>query len=475
MKRITAVLVALIFCVTAFVPALAVNDPPFSVEITGSLDAGKPFNEQSTLIISWKVTANRELTLRNTQGLRLAYDNTVLQLMRWDGAGAIPDSSMGPNFGIVPQTGLIGAYKSPLYVYIAKNATGDQGFLSVSLGDPYDSYTCKEGEAVTLAQLRFSFRPGKSQSGLSAKSIRCMDAGELAATSQNHAVLINTNESSITSYIYLGQANGVAIGGDTLDAPVFDYPHNTDKKDEDAVIGSGGDSDKKDDDGAIGSGGDSDKKDDDGVAGSVGDSASENGPASQDIPAEPVAADESAVFSNPYTDVRLGNWFYDAVKYVTEKGLMNGTGNNEFSPNAPMTRAMFATTLHRLAGRPGFSGGNPFVDVPGGQWYTDAVSWASENKIVLGYGNGIFGPNNSITREQAVTVLFRYSEGQGLDVDNQPDLLEYTDASEVSDWALSAVSWAVGAGVISGRTTTTLAPQGLITRAEVAQILLNCD
>jgi hypothetical protein len=172
----------------------------------------------------------------------------------------------------------------------------------------------------------------------------------------------------------------------------------------------------------------------------------------------------------PYTDVKSGDWFYDAVKFVTEHGLMNGTAADKFSPNSSLTRAMLVTVLYRVAGSPEVTRGEdaPFADVPDGEWYSDAVLWASENGIVLGYGNGKFGPNDALTREQLVTILHRYA---GLPAATPGALAGFTDVSKVSAYAVEAFTWAVGGGLIAGRTATTLSPQGTATRAEVATIL----
>ena len=173
----------------------------------------------------------------------------------------------------------------------------------------------------------------------------------------------------------------------------------------------------------------------------------------------------------PFTDVSSSDWFYDAVAYVYENGLMGGTGNNQFSPSVTTTRAMIVTILHRLEGEP-TTGTSAFTDVAAGQWYTDAVAWASANRIVEGYGNGRFGPNDTITREQMATILYRYAQSKGYNVSSTGDLSGYTDAAQVSDWAQTAMGWANAQGLITGNTATTLNPTGSATRAEVATILM---
>ena len=173
-----------------------------------------------------------------------------------------------------------------------------------------------------------------------------------------------------------------------------------------------------------------------------------------------------------YDDVKPGAWYYDAVAYVTEKSLMGSTGGNRFSPETDMTRAMLVTVLYRLEGSPAVTAESSFTDVASGQWYTDAVRWASANKIVDGYGNGLFGTNDSVTRQQIAAILYRYAALKGYDVTKAADLTAYTDASGLADWARSGMAWANAAGLITGRTETALVPGGTASRAEVATMLM---
>ena len=175
---------------------------------------------------------------------------------------------------------------------------------------------------------------------------------------------------------------------------------------------------------------------------------------------------------NPFADVKASDWFYEAVKYAVQEELFAGTSATAFSPNTPMTRAMLVTVLHRLDGKPSASGTGNFSDVAGGQWYTDAVIWANTSDIVSGYGNGKFGTNDAITREQMAAILYRYAEHKGYGVAKTAELAKFTDAVSVSSWASDAMKWAVANGLISGMTDTTLAPAGTATRAQVASILM---
>ena len=185
---------------------------------------------------------------------------------------------------------------------------------------------------------------------------------------------------------------------------------------------------------------------------------------------------ETPVSSLPFGDVKSGDWFYNDVKYVYEKGMMAGTAADVFAPNATTTRAMIVTILYRLEGSPAVTGTNAFADVPAGQWYTDAVNWAAANQIVKGTSATTFAPNDSITREQMAAILYRYAQYKGYDVTKQADLSGYSDNSQVSAYAKDALAWANAAKLINGVTNTTLAPQGNATRAQVSAILHRfCD
>ncbi len=173
-----------------------------------------------------------------------------------------------------------------------------------------------------------------------------------------------------------------------------------------------------------------------------------------------------------FDDVTEKDWYYNAVKYVSQKGLMSGTGDTNFDPNKNMSRAMLVTVLYRMAGQPVVSGTNQFKDVQEGQYYTDAVKWASANGIVSGYGNGRFGTNDNVTREQMATILYHYAENKGYDISKTANLKAIADASDISSWAKTAVSWASAEGLIKGASNTKIMPCDNTTRAQVAMILM---
>lgn len=176
--------------------------------------------------------------------------------------------------------------------------------------------------------------------------------------------------------------------------------------------------------------------------------------------------------SRPFIDVAPGAWYDEAVQYVYENGLMSGTGDGRFSPDVTTSRAMIVTILYRLEGSPAVTGGSAFTDVAAGTWYTDAVAWASANGIVSGYGEGKFGPNDPITREQMAAILCRYAGYKGMDVAKRAELSAFTDAGQVSDYAVETMRWAVAEGLITGTSETTLSPAGSATRAQAALILM---
>ena len=177
--------------------------------------------------------------------------------------------------------------------------------------------------------------------------------------------------------------------------------------------------------------------------------------------------------TRPFTDVKTGDWFYEAVQYVYDKGMMTGVSADRFAPASTTTRGMIVTILYRLENEPAVSGGSAFTDVESGAWYADAVAWAAANDIVNGTSATTFAPNSPITREQMATMLYRFAQYKGMDVVTlQEHLTGYPDGDQVSDYAIPAMNWAVGQGLIAGMENGTLVPQGSATRAQVATILM---
>ena len=177
------------------------------------------------------------------------------------------------------------------------------------------------------------------------------------------------------------------------------------------------------------------------------------------------------VMSNPFTDVRSTDWFYDAVNYVYSEGIMDGTSVYMFSPNNATSRGMLVTILWRLAGQPVVTG-TSFSDVSSSAYYYYAVLWASKYGIVDGLGNNMFGPDQAITREQFAVILYRYAQHCGYSTSANSTLVGYADSNKISSYALTAMRWACGAGLFEGDERANLNPQGQTTRAAAAKLLM---
>lgn len=177
------------------------------------------------------------------------------------------------------------------------------------------------------------------------------------------------------------------------------------------------------------------------------------------------------ILTNPFTDVKTGDWFYDAVSYVYTEGLMTGTGTYTFSPSAPTSRAMLVTILWRLQGEP-YVSGSSFSDVKSSAYYYDAVRWAARYGIVEGYEGNVFKPDDAITREQFAAILYRYAEYCKYSTSASTNLSAYKDNAKVSSWAGTAMKWAVAKGLFEGDNLGNLDPQGQTTRAAAAKLLM---
>ncbi len=167
-----------------------------------------------------------------------------------------------------------------------------------------------------------------------------------------------------------------------------------------------------------------------------------------------------------FSDVSSDDWFYDAVNYCKENGLMDGIGGGQFDPNGSMTRAMLATALYRRAGQPEVNGSDDLTDTLDGQWYSSAIVWALEQGVMNGYGDGLFGVDDPVTREQLVTIFWRLAGSPETDGDSG-----FTDSASILPYAVTAVAWAHESGIINGKEDGSFDPQGLATRAEVASML----
>ena len=203
---------------------------------------------------------------------------------------------------------------------------------------------------------------------------------------------------------------------------------------------------------------------------SGGGSSSGNNGSQTEKPDEPSGTQDENVFS----DVSSSAWYAEAVNYVYENGLMTGISSTQFAPNNTLTRAMVVQTLYAMANKPAVSGSENFTDVSSGDWFADAVTWASANGIVSGYNATQFAPNDPLTREQLALILYGYAQMRGYNTTQSgTSIQKFTDYGSISAWALEAMDWAVNAGLLSGKGNGVLDPTGTATRAEVAQILMN--
>lgn len=187
---------------------------------------------------------------------------------------------------------------------------------------------------------------------------------------------------------------------------------------------------------------------------------------------KPTPPEPSVPDIDRYVDVVPGSWYVDGITYCVTHDLMTGTSDTTFEPFTATTRAMLATILYNIEGRPA-AGQSGFADVPSGAWFADSVAWARTMDIVAGYSDTEFGPNDPLTREQVAVILYNYARIKGYDISGQADLSKYTDLGTVHDWALTAMRWAVSVGLITGTSDTTLSPIDSANRAQIATILMN--
>lgn len=173
-----------------------------------------------------------------------------------------------------------------------------------------------------------------------------------------------------------------------------------------------------------------------------------------------------------FLDLSGSGWYHEYTDYVIEEGLMNGVSATAFAPDGELTRGMLVTILYRMADKPAASSGGAFTDTDSGAWYAEAVSWASENELVTGYGDGRFGPDDPITRQELAAVLWRFAKYRGYDVRaNGTVMPDFTDRDRIASWAGEAVSWAYSRGILTGKNGNSLDPTGRATRAEAAAML----
>ena len=197
------------------------------------------------------------------------------------------------------------------------------------------------------------------------------------------------------------------------------------------------------------------------------------------VPAEPTtpSTPSGSLDSNKlFDDVPVGSWFESAAEWMGQKGYMTGTALRIFSPNLNTTRGMIVTVLWRMAGSPAPQGECPFEDVRPGAYYEDAITWAQENGVVTGHSDEIFKPDDLITREQLAAIIFRNEVRKGMEaLTMEENLTHFEDADSISEYAVTAMNWAVGQKIINGVSETMLAPRKTATRAECATMLYRME
>lgn len=222
-----------------------------------------------------------------------------------------------------------------------------------------------------------------------------------------------------------------------------------------------------------------DNNDDDSDSDSNNNSSNDSSPSDNQTPSTPEVEKpginqpegNTATILDSFKDIKEGHWAKESISYVVDKGILKGVSEGSFAPNEDMTRAMFATVLHRLAGESAASGKNAFKDVKAGSWYENAIVWANEKGIVNGVGTGVFAPNSSITREQMAVMLYNYVKAMGIELPQNESEAGFNDQTKVSAWAVEAIQSMQKAGIIQGDNKNNCNPKVQATRAEVATML----
>lgn len=201
-----------------------------------------------------------------------------------------------------------------------------------------------------------------------------------------------------------------------------------------------------------------------------------NGKYTFTMPSGGIAVDVTFIPEDwPFVDVTEDKWYYDAVAYVYQQGIMVGMSETTFEPNTTVNRAQVVQMLYNLEGQPQVSGDSGFSDIRDGQWYAKAVAWASANDVVAGYEDGTFRPTRAVTREEFAQILYNYAKCKGYGLSASADLGKFPDSGQVSSWAETALGWANGNGLINGHDDGRLDPKGSTIRAQAASILMNFD
>ena len=423
--------------------AAAVTNPVLTVKVAGTQET---VSGRAVLTVDWTVMANvTGLQLRGGSGLRLAYDNTVLQLIRFSGTGA--DYMLTETLSGVPAAARPGVYEGAIIdVRACRSVDSTIGYLTIELGHQEYIHDCAQSVEETLASIRFAFRDGKSQADLSGNSIRLMTIEELASRSQPAAVnIMVVSDNTNTEYVYRSRTIT-----DTLNAPGIILPVPSDN-----------------------------------VTGEPSGPANPNTPTAPITPVTPtIPPDLTTPPSGEindgtfFTDIENAPaWAKDAINFVVARNLVVGLTGNLFNSSEYVTRGEFTATLMRAYGiELDPTATDNFDDVDRDAAYAPYIATAKKYSIVLGVGKNLFLPESQITREEMFTLLYRTLVNINEAPKASPSgktLSDFKDADMVAGWSKEEIEALLQAGMIDGTGNNQLSPKRLTDRATMAQMIYN--
>ena len=442
LKSVFSLLLAAIVVLSLMPPTVAaVINPAFAVRIVGTQDT---VNGKSVVTVDWRIKATQAgLKLRGSSGLRLAYDNTVLQLVRFSGTGA--DYALTESLSGMPSAARPGGYEGAvLDVRACRNTDSTVGYVTIELGHQEYTYDCVQNEEATLVSIRFAFRDGKSQADLIDTSIRLMTIAEMEARYQPSAINISVASADHnTEYVYRSRTVE-----DSLNAPDIVLP----------ITPPSGPA-----------------KPTDTHTQTQTQTQTQTPP---DLPHNPTVQVEETPPMTTFDDIgSVPAWAKDAVEFVGARNLIVGLTGNMFEPAVYVTRGEFTATLLRAYGLELDPDANDnFSDVDNNAAYAPYIATAKKSGIVLGVGNNLFLPENQVTREEMFTLLHRTLVNIGKAPEDSPNgkkLSDFKDAGKVSGWAKEEIESLLKAGMIDGTGNNELSPKRLTDRATMARMIYN--
>ena len=444
MKRLLILFIVVILISSLSTSTMAtVSNPSFTIRVVATPET---MNGRGTLTIDWRITANESgILLRGSSGLRLAYDNTVLQLIRYSGIGegyTLTEALSG-----VSAAANVGVYEDAIMsVRACRSSDSSIGYLTIEIGHPEYTHECKYNIEETLTSIRFAFHDGKSVTDLTGSSIRLMTLAEMDSLQQSKAVNIFTvTADSNVEYVFRSRA--VA---DSLNEPEF--------------VGVGSDSSTIPPD--------TDEP--------TYPPEGQKPPAKVTVIAKPSESVDGKSTKSvvAFTDIdTVPAWAKDAVEFVAARDLVVGLTDNLFKPTEKVTRGEFTATLMRAYGvELDSSATDNFDDVDGNAVYAQYLATAKKHGIAAGVGNNKFSPEQLITREEMFTLLHRILLKIGeapIKIENGKSLSDFTDSGEVSAWASDSLEALLQAGMVDGTGNNEISPKLLSDRATMAQMIYN--